>query len=308
MNSRLFRSRLDTFGLFAWFLLAPSASAQGCGAIPFAVQVLGSGGPGLNPDRASASYLVWIGGQATILVDVGGGAFLRFGQANARLNDLVLIAISHLHPDHVSDLPSLLWSPDGRKEPLVIAGPSGNDAVPGFSTFLSRLFDPKSGAFQMLGGWVGGSGRGVPLDVTVIDATKREPSTVFSRDDMKVTAVGVPHRCCPAPDIPALAYRVEARNKTVVFGGDQNGTDAKFIEFARGADVLVMHLTIAGPESDTGHASPGVVGQIARDANVGQLVLAHIGRFDVAPAVAEVRKYFAGPVTVGADLQCTPPR
>ena len=299
---------LASFGLSALFLLPPSASAQTCGAAPIAVQILGSGGPGLNHDRASASYLVWIGGQGKVLVDVGGGAFLRFGQAGARLNDLALIAVSHLHPDHVSDLPALLWSPDGRKEPLFIAGPSGNDAVPDFSTFLNRLFAPKSGAFQMLGGWVGGSGRGVPLDVTVIDATKREPSTVFSRDDLRVTAIGVPHKCCPAPDIPALAYRVEARNKTIVFGGDQNGTNPKFIEFARGADVLVMHLTIPGPESDTAHASPGVVGRIARDARVGRLVLGHFGRFDIEPAVTEVRKYFAGPVTLGADLQCSAPR
>ncbi len=300
--------RLALIGLLAVFPITPSASAQSCQANPLAVQILGSGGPGLNRDRASASYLVWVAGQEKILVDAGGGAFLRFGQADARLNDLSVIAISHLHPDHVSDLPALLWSPDGRKEPLVIAGPSGNDLVPGFSTFLSRLFDPKSGAFQMLGGWVDGSGRGVPLDVMVIDATKREPSTVFSREDIRVTAIGVPHRRCPAPDIPALAYRVQAQNKTIVFGGDQNGSDPRFVEFARGADVLVMHLTIPGPESDSGHASPGVVGQIARDAHIGRLVLGHIGRFDLEPAIAEVRKYFVGPVTVGADLQCTPAR
>lgn len=68
---------------------------------------LGSGGPlladaGLVP-RASASYLVWIDGRGKVLVDLGGGAFLRFGQSTVRLDDLSLIAISHLHPDHVSD-------------------------------------------------------------------------------------------------------------------------------------------------------------------------------------------------------------
>jgi ribonuclease BN (tRNA processing enzyme) len=289
--------------------MAPSASAQRCEISPLAVQILGSGGPALNADRASASYIVWIDGHGTILVDAGGGAFLRFGQAGARLNDLSLIAISHLHPDHVSDLPALLWSPDNRKEPLAIAGPSGNKVVPDFSTFLSRLFDPKSGAFQVLGGWMGASGRrGVPLEVTVIDATKREPSMVFRRQGLTVTAIGVPHTCCPAPDIPALAYRVQAQNKTIVFGGDQNGSDPRFVEFARSADVLIMHLTIPGPESDAGHASPRVVGQIARDAHIGRLVLGHIGRFDLEPAIRDVRKYYGGPLTVGADLQCIPVR
>jgi ribonuclease BN (tRNA processing enzyme) len=295
--------QLALIGLLAVFPITPSASAQSCQGNTVAVQILGSGGPQLNRDRSSASYLVWIGGQGKILVDAGGGAFLRFGQADARVNDLSLIAISHLHPDHVSDLPALLWSPDpGLKEPLAIGGPSGNDVAPGFSTFLRRLFDQKDGAFQVLSGWVGGSRRGVPLEVVVIDVTKREPSTVFSRQDITVTAIGVPHG-----NIPALAYRVQAQNKTIVFSGDQNGSDPRFVEFARGADILVMHLTNPGPESDSLHASPGVVGQVARDAHVGRLVLGHIGRFDpLEPAIAEVRKYYAGPLIVGTDLQCTP--
>src|SRR5258708_11909299 len=91
-------------------LAAPSgAVAQSCAAGPAAVQILGSGGPALNRERASASYLLWVGGQARRLVDIGGGTYQRFGQSQAKLSDLALVAISHLHPDHVSDLPALLW-------------------------------------------------------------------------------------------------------------------------------------------------------------------------------------------------------
>jgi ribonuclease BN (tRNA processing enzyme) len=47
-----------------------------------------------------------------------------------KLSDLVLIGISRLHPDHVSDLPALLWlSHLQRKEPLPIAGPSAGLGV-----------------------------------------------------------------------------------------------------------------------------------------------------------------------------------
>ena len=68
-----------------------------------------------------------------MLVDMGGGTFLRFGQAQAKLSDLSLVAISHLHPDHVSDLPALLWlSHQARKDPLPIVGPSGNEVAPSF--------------------------------------------------------------------------------------------------------------------------------------------------------------------------------
>jgi ribonuclease BN (tRNA processing enzyme) len=278
-----------------------SASAQSCMGNAIAVQILGSGGPAINRDRASTSYLVWVGAQAKVLVDMGGGAFLRFGQAQARLSDLSLIAISHLHPDHVSDLPALLWlSNQTRKEPLPMVGPSGNDAVPSLPTFLSRLFDQKSGAFQVLGGTMGGMGGGVRLDVGVVDVTKAAPSTVLDRQGLSVTALGIPHG-----NIPALAYRVQAGDVSIVFSTDQTGTNPTFIGFARGANVLVMHLTIAAGASSALHASPAVVGRVAQESGAGRLIVSHIGQFDLDPAIAELKKFYTGPLTVGADLQCT---
>ncbi len=283
-----------------------SVSAQSCMANPVAIQILGSGGPAINRDRASTSYLLWIGPQAKILVDVGGGAFLRFGQSQAKISDLSLVAISHLHPDHVSDLPALLWlSNFTRKEPLPIAGPSGNDLVSGFPTFLSRLFDAKNGAYQVLGTTlggpiVGGPGGGVRLEFGVVDVTKAEPSTVFDREGVTVTALGIPHG-----NIPTLAYRVQARDVSIVFSSDQNGTNPRFIDFARGANVLIMHLAIAAGASTPLHASPAVVGRVAQDAGVGRLIVSHIGLFDLDAAIAELKKFYTGPLTVGADLQCT---
>ena len=291
--------------LLALLSIPLNASAQSCVANPVAVQILGSGGPRINPDRASTSYLLWIDAQAKILVDMGGGAFLRFGQAQAKLSDLSLVAISHLHPDHVSDLPALLWlSHQIRKEPLPIVGPSGNDVAPNFPTFLSRLFDEKNGAFQVLGAALGATqgktGGGVRLDVGVVDVTKAAPSTVFDRQGVTVTALGIPHG-----DIPTLAYRVQTRDVSVVFSSDQTGTNPRFVEFAKGANVLVMHLNIAAGATSPLHASPAGVGRIAQDAGVGRLIVSHISQFDVDAAIAELKKFYTGPLTIGADLQCT---
>src|SRR6478752_1174765 len=99
-------------------LAGRSAFAQTCVGDPVAVQILGSGGPAIDPERVSSSYLLWIGNQAKILVDMGGGAHERFGQSQAKISDLSLLAISHVHPDHVADVPALLWlSNRFRKEP-----------------------------------------------------------------------------------------------------------------------------------------------------------------------------------------------
>ena len=244
-------------------LIGSSASAQSCAADPVAVQVLGSGGPRFNPFRSSSSYLLWIDGQARILVDVGGGAHHRFGQSQAKLEDLRMVGISHLHPDHVSDLPALLWlSNQVRKEPLPIVGPSGNDEAPNFPTFLSRLFDEKPGAFQVLGPTLGAPqgprGGGVRLDIAVIDVAKAEPTTVLDRQGLTVTALGIPHG-----NMPTLAYRVQTRNVSIVFSSDQNGTDPNFVQFAKGANVLIMHLAIPPGTKNPLHATPAIVGRVA---------------------------------------------
>ena len=280
-------------------------SAQGCTGGPVAVQVLGSGGPAVNSERASTSYLLWIDGQSKALVDIGGGAFLRFGQARAKISDLSLVMISHLHPDHVSDLPALLWlSHRDRTAPLPIVGPSGNDVAPAFPVFLTRLFDEKNGAFQVLGptvgGVQGGSGGGVPLDVRVVDVSNGEVKTVFDQQGITVTALGIPHG-----NLPTAAYRVQTRGMSIVFSSDQTGTNPRFVDFARGANLMIMHLAIPAGATNPVHAAPDVVGRIAQEAGVGRLLVSHLGLVGLDGAIDQLKRAFKGPLTVGADLQCT---
>jgi ribonuclease BN (tRNA processing enzyme) len=296
-------------------------SAQAtCSSEPLAVQVLGSGGPHAGGTRASTGYLVWRAGRAVVMVDVGGGTFLRFGEAGARLQDLSLLAISHLHPDHVSDLPALLWLSElARQQPLKIAGPSGGGAFPSFDAFLRRLFDGRSGAFPILAGTLGQSGQGVRLAPVVVDASAATTQQVLSDTDLEITAIGVPHG-----NVPSIAYRITVGDRSIVFGSDQNGSDSKFATFAAGADVLVMHLGLreqAPPPIAQVHARPATVGQVARTAQAKRLVLSHFIKgpstaqtaewfslFDLDQAVGEVRKHFAGPIDTAVDLQCIPIR
>jgi len=284
--------------------ISSNASAQTCAGGPVALQILGSGGPGINPERASAGYLLWVGPQAKLLIDLGGGGFLRFGQSRAKLADLAMLGITHLHPDHTSDIAALMWGSNrARSEPLPVVGPSGNGAAPDVATFLNRMFDAKTGAYQVLGSILGEGQLGTErprLQVSTVDVTKDESTKVFDRDGISVTAVRIPHT------LPAVAYRVQTRGVAVVFSSDQNGTDPKFVDFAKGADVLLMHLAIAAKSPENpGHAAPAVVGRIAHAAGVKRLIVSHIGQYNLDEAVAELRAFYTGPLTVGADLQCT---
>jgi ribonuclease BN (tRNA processing enzyme) len=297
--------RALALSLLALLSIASKASAQSCGGNPLAVQILGSGGPAINPERASAGYLLWVGGQAKLLFDIGGGSYFRFGQSRAKLADLAMVGISHLHPDHTSDLAALMWGSNRiRSESLPIVGPSGNDVAPDFATFLGRMFDAKTGAYQVLGSTLGAQQPGVErprLDVSVVDVTKAEPTKVLDRQGMVVTALGIPHG-----DLPTLAYRVQTRDVSIVFSSDQTGTNPRFVPFAKGANVLIMHLAIPAGATSPLHASPAVVGRIAQEAGVGRLIVSHLGQFDLDAAIADLRKFYTGPLTIGADLQCTP--
>lgn len=298
------------------FVLSIAASVGGaplvqanCGDRGVAVQVLGSGGPDTRDGRASAGNLVWIDGRARVLVDAGGGVFLRFGEAGARLEDLELVALTHLHADHVADLPALVKSGffSDRTAALTVSGPAAGGDYPSVAEFLHAEFDPKHGAFRYLSGALQGKDglfELLPKDVAP-DATT--PVVVFAADDVRVSAVGVPHG-----PVPALGYRVDVGGVRIVFSGDQNGSAKAFWTMAHDADVLVMDHAVpedADPVARRLHAVPSVIGAEAALAHVRHLVLAHLMARSLKTLdanIAQMRKHYAGPIDVARDLACYP--
>lgn len=283
-----------------------SRADAGCSA-PTAVQVLGSGGPDSNDARASSGYLLWIDGEARLLIDAGGGVFLRFGEARARFESLDAIAITHLHADHVSDLPALLKSGffGERKRPLPIIGPSGGNAFPGIKDFMRALFDPKRGAFRYLSGYLDGSGGMVRADIGEFDAAGETPKSVFSNPRFKLSAIGVKHG-----PVPALGYLAEAGGRRIAFAGDQNGDNPAFAAMIKGVDILIMDHAVpemADPTSRQLHARPSEIGLLAARAGVGQLVLSHNMARSLGPLqenLALIRQRYNGPIKVAEDLMC----
>jgi len=289
-------------------LLAPTTTVAECPpGQGLALQVLGSGGPVADDGRASSAYLVWQDGRARVLVDAGGGSFLRFGQASARFEDLDLIAISHFHTDHSTDLPALLKSGyfSRRARLLLISGPEAGGPFPGLEEFVERLLDSERGSFSYLSGYLDGSDGLVKLQRVAVDHHQDTAVTVVDEDGLRVTARGVPHGI-----VPTLAYRVEVGGQSIVFASDQNGSSEQFTGFARGATVLVAHLAI--PENAIGvarklHAPASVIGRMADKSNVETLVLSHFmsrSLKDLDNSLAKIRLQFAGDIIFAEDLQC----
>ena len=297
---------------FWWAALSYAEPAQLCPPPQgVALQVLGSGGPIADDARASSAYLVWVDGKSRVLIDAGGGAFLRFGEAQANFSELEFIGLSHFHTDHSADFPALLKSGyfSERERPLPVAGPGAGGPFPGLNGFLSSMLNKDSGAFGYLSGYLDGSEGLVKIDAIEVDTEVRSTVSVYDGgpDDISIDALHVPHGI-----VPAIAFRVRVNGVTIVFSGDQNGSEPAFTDFARHANVLVMPMPV--PEGATGaarrlHAPPGVIGDIARESDVKQLVLSHLmarSLRNLDQNLAAVQSRYSGPIVVVDDLQCIP--
>jgi len=271
-----------------------------------ALQVLGSGGPIADDARASTSYIVWVDGKSRIMIDAGGGSFLRFGEARAKFTDLDFIGLSHLHTDHSADFPALLKSGSftNRERDLAVAGPSGNTRFPGLRTYLNSMLNPDDGAYAYLNGYLDGSGGLVKIEAVEVDGGESAPVTVYEQDEIKVDALHVPHGI-----VPALAFRVTIEEESLVFSSDQNLSNPAFEAFAANASVLVMHMPL--PEGATSgttlHAVPSRIGEFAGAANPGTLLLSHFmarSLKDLDNNVDLVRTGYGGNIVVAEDLAC----
>ena len=154
------------------------------------------------------------------------------------------------------------------------------------------------------------------IDIPVPRPDRRPPSgpvTVMEDDAVRVTAVPVTH----GHVIPALAYRFDTADGSVVFSGDTTADDG-LIALAQGADILVHQVADLGYLERHGvtgealrrmaglHTDVSEVGSVAERARVGELILSHYLPAD-PDAISEAEwaeragRGFAGTTTAGRD-------
>lgn len=236
--------------------------------------VLGSGGP-RSAGRAGSSYLISATGVPRMLVDLGPGAIVRLGETGLSSDQLDTVLLTHLHIDHSGDLPAFVKSQDLKADSAIqirIIGPSARGAYPSTSAFVSRLFGTE-GAFAYLPGFR------LPLKLTATDLAaelEAPPRPVEGVLPLHVTHIAVDHG-----DVPALAYRIDHGGRSIVVSGDLASKRTRLVELAHGADVLVYDAAVLDPPGSPAalyelHTPPKRIGEVARDASVGLLLLSHI--------------------------------
>lgn len=242
-----------------------------------ALTVIGAGTILPAKGRSPSCHLLRTGAQCAIF-DLGPGSIGRLALADVDYREIETVFISHLHPDHVLDIVTLLHALNAtpgwnRAKPLVIAG------CYGLKAFIERLFEIFRHAEPA----------SYRLDVIELTA---------GRHDIAGLAV---ETCLTGHTSNSLAFRVETPDGTFVYSGDAVDR-AAMAQIARQADILLCECSFENGTLTDDHLTPEGAAAIAGAAGVGQLVLTHVyPHTDLSLIRAQAAAHFAGPVIIATD-------
>jgi len=243
--------------------------------------VVGCAGSFPSPGSPASCYLVeaddadlrtW-----RVLLDLGSGALGPL-QRYARLDALDAVVLSHLHPDHFSDVCGLYvfrrYAPGGPVPgTLPVYGPSGAAAR------IAQAY---------------GTG---PADLAATyDVRELSDAAPLTLGPLTITPYRVVH------PVEAYGIRVEARagrrTEVLAYTGDTDECEG-LLPLAKGADLLLAEASFQeGREDARGVHLTGLrAGRAAADAGCRRLLLTHVPVWTEPEVVlAEARSAFPGPV------------
>jgi ribonuclease BN (tRNA processing enzyme) len=268
------------------------------------VQILGSGGPELDK-RASSGYIVWIDGKSRILIDCGGGTALNFFKSGGSLEELDAILLTHNHIDHTNDLTAFAKAGffSNRKKPLYVYGATGNLVFPSVDTFIKRLLS-ENGAYAYMSDTLTPNSS----SFQIIPYELPQKNNIIQMHGYQISSIGVHHGI-----VPALAYRIDIEDKSIVFTGDTNNQDKTLEEFTNNADILIADHAIPQTIDKVAkglHMEPAVIADLVSTAKVKHLVLSHIMKRSepkITESIAIIKQKYNGEITVAQDLMILKP-
>jgi len=273
------------------------------------VVLLGTGTPFPDPERSGPAVAIVVNDKS-YLVDFGPGVVRRAtamaptygGDFKAlEANQLNVAFLTHLHSDHSAGLPDLILSPwvRGRDVPLEIYGPEG---IEDMVADMHKAYD--ADIRYRLDGLQPANEQGWRVNTHTLD-----DGVVFEDENVTVEAFRVRHGTWEN----AFGFRFTTADRVIVISGDA-APDAKFEEYAKGADVLIHEVY-----SDSGlaarnevwqkyhkgnHTSANELGEIASRVQPKLLVLYHVLFFGSSEekVLEEVREKYSGEVVLAHDL------
>ena len=276
------------------------------------VTVLGSGDPWIRRSQASGSLLVEVGNAEKdfFFFDLGSGALANFNALGLPVEATTRVFLSHLHADHIGDIPGLLGSlaKVGRVDPVEVWGGGSEDPALGLAAFVDHMGKTMA--------WDTASVRGV-RPTTGFEAIAHEipydrPDTIYERNGVTIGSFPAIHGLSGA-----VGYTISYAGRKVVFSGDTRPC-RHVVEAAQGADLLIhecfqspavfaratgLPLETALNITRLAHTVPEQMGRILDRVRPRMGALWHL---DLTPGVdtvfEELGAHYQGPVTVTRDF------
>ncbi|MBC7793190.1 MAG: MBL fold metallo-hydrolase [Clostridia bacterium] len=289
----------------------------------FEITFLGTAASTPSIDRGLSSLIVRAG-KFRFLVDCGEGTQRQLLKSGVGYRKLSHVLLTHAHLDHILGLPGLVSTlallDAGTDEPIKLVGSAGTLRLtralmqgvwPGTRPMQSFSYqEQKPGVVFTTDGF---TVRSFKVQHSETDSL----AYVFQSDPRRhlvpelLEEMGVPRgperarlaRGQPLilPDGRAIqpddvTTELTPGTKLVVVG--DCGDTTEIVAEAMGADGLVIESTFVGRDArlarERGHLTARAAGELARDANVKQLVLTHLsGRYSPEDVLADAREVFA---------------
>jgi ribonuclease BN (tRNA processing enzyme) len=245
--------------------------------------ILGSGTCIPTIKRNAPGYFLQIG-KNNILIDAGSGTARQLVRAGIDYTEMNYMFFTHAHPDHISDLMSILQAifvkctlvkKDMSKKKIKFFGPSG------FRKIFEKLRDVQ---FEKL--------KNIPTRVYELKNSSK------SFNDFSVKSEEVIHAG------KSIGLRFKHRNKIIAYSGDTEYC-VGLLKLIKNADLAALECSYPDQYRDKipGHLFPFSAGKAAKESNVKKLVLSHFypicEKYDIKK---QCQKVFKGPIILARDL------
>ncbi len=220
-----------------------------------------------------SGYLIEKPDSTPILIDCGSGVVHRIGQTRVSVLDIDTVLLTHLHPDHVSDIIAFVQARRLQDESsLEVFGPPGTDEV------VKELLDAVDlwGRTSIETEILEENCRRVINDYLVENLTTKHSSTCY-------------------------AYKIDEK---LVYTGDTEGFE-ELKSFMEGVDVVIHDASYPEGFEMKNHPTPDEIGRMVENLKADMLILSHFypqAREAVDSTIEYLRENFSGIIKPASDL------
>ncbi|HLR41986.1 MAG TPA: MBL fold metallo-hydrolase [Pseudogracilibacillus sp.] len=235
------------------------------------LKIIGYWGGYPGVDGASSTYII-SKNDFHLVMDIGSGGLCKL-QKYVNVTDINAVILSHYHADHIADVGVLQQSllvqsfltENVRTVPIY--GHKENEQA------FHRLTD----------------------DFT--EAVGYDPNNTLKIGPFFIRFLRTKH------SVPCFGMRITDGNSTIVYTADSAYQDEWF-KFSKDADLLLAEANFYKGQdaAKSGHMTSEEVGNIAKNADVKEVILTHLPHFgEHAQLVEETKEVFTGPVTLAYE-------